>query len=199
MEKALGLSLDDISNLKKTTKNRLSLFDVDDALTSKNIASPYKVLFSEIDPFYSTSLGTIKRVDETNWQAMKSMAMQQTLMKPGAIREPHWYSASDVLFFVKNGNAFFTLMDSEGVVYNVILKVGDLVFIPVGTFHTFVNVGTDDLEIYEAFTSPGPLKEIDILSASSHFRPGTLSGATGVSPESIRKFKEKNRGFMRSL
>ena len=199
LEKSLGLSVDDISTLKKTTKNRLSLFDVDDTLTSKNIPSPYTVLFPEIDPLYSTSLGSIIRVDETNWPAMKYMAMQQTVMKPGTIREPHWYSASDVLFFVKNGKAFFTLMDSEGIVYKVILEVGDLVFIPVGTFHTFVNVGMDDLEVYEAFTSSGPLKEIDILSASAHFRKGILSGSTGVNQESLRKLQEKGQVYMRSL
>jgi oxalate decarboxylase len=200
LERSLGLSASDIDALKRTTKNRLSLFDVDAIPTSKEIPSPYTTVFAAIEPLYKSSLGSIKRADETNWPAMKFMAMQQTLMKPGTIREPHWYSSSDVFFFVKKGKAFFNLMDSEGVVYNTILKEGDLVFIPIGVFHTYVNVGTEELEVYEVFTSPGPLREIDLLAASRHFRPGTLSGATGVSQDSIRKLPEApGQVYMRSL
>lgn len=204
LEKSLGLSPEDIKTLKSTEKNRLSLYDKDATPISSEIPSPYHVQFSELRNIYHSSLGSIKRADETNWPAMRSMAIQRTMMNPGTIREPHWYSSSDVLFFVKNGRAFFNLMDSNGVVYKTILEAGDLVFIPIGTFHTYVNIGADVLEIYEAFTSSSPLKEISILTASQHFRPGTLSGATGLSQDSILKLKKIEGGptplwFMTSL
>lgn len=200
LEKSLALSSKDIDDLKTTTKNRLSLYDPDANPTVKEQSSPYSILFSEINPIYSSPLGSIKRVDETNWPAMKFMAMNQTILKPASIREPHWYTSGDVLFFVNQGEAYFTLLDDNGDVYHSIVKRGDLISIPVGTFHTYVNIGNEDLEVYESFNRSGPLKEIGILDASQHFKPGTLSGATGVSVESIQKIlKTETHVYMRSL
>lgn len=200
LEKSLDLSSKDIADLKNTTKNRLSLYDPDALPVLKEQPSPYSILLSGLDPIYSSSLGSIKRVDETNWPAMKFMAMNQTILKPASIREPHWYTSADVLFFVNQGKAYFTMMDDNGNVYHSIIEKGDLIFIPIGTFHTYVNIGSEDLEIYESFNHSGPLKEIGILDASQHFKPGTLSGATGVSQESIQKIlKTQGHVYMRSL
>lgn len=200
LEKSLELSPQDIADLKHTTKNRLSLYDPEAVPTLKEQPSPYSILLSAIDPIYSSPLGSIKRVDETNWPAMKFMAMNQTILKPASIREPHWYTSGDVLFFVNQGKAYFTLMDDNGNVYHSIIEKGDLIFIPVGTFHTYVNIGTEDLEIYESFNKSGPLREIGILDASQHFKPGTLSGATGISLEGIKKINKTERHvYMRSL
>ncbi len=100
LEKSLGFTAADIVTLKTTTKHRLSRFDIDAVPTSNMIPSPYTILLSSIEPLCSSSLGMIKRADETNWPAMKFMILQQALMKPGAIYEPHWYSSSDVFLFV---------------------------------------------------------------------------------------------------
>lgn len=82
-----------------------------------------------------SDLGSIKRVDATTTPAMQVMALQQTIMKPGTLRMPHWYTAGDTLLFIYKGSAFFTMMDNAGKVYNAQLKPGDLVFVPVGNFH----------------------------------------------------------------
>jgi oxalate decarboxylase len=128
------------------------------------------------------------------------MALQRTVMKPGTIREPHWYTTGDVVLFVQKGKAFFSMMDDEGKVYNVMAKRGDIIFLPIGTFHTYVSVGAEDLEIYESFKSSEPLGEIGILDASQHFRVETLAGATGLSKESIAKIHQKEgHAYMTSL
>lgn len=193
LERSLGLSAEDIRNFKMTTKNRLSLWDADATPTLKDVPSPYSVSMPALEPLYSNQFGSIVRVDETNWPAMKFMAMNRTRLKPGVIREPHWYTDADTLFFMNNGKAYFTLMDADGNVYNSLIEKGDLIFIPVGTFHTYVNVGMEDLEVYEAFNKSGALKEIGILDASQHFRPGTLSGATGLSVEDIQKIQKTDK------
>ncbi len=201
LEKSLGLSSEDISLLKKTTLNRLS--SADPQLLPKagdNIFSPYSAVMDQIDYIYKGPLGSIKRVDETNWPAMKYMALQHTTLKPGTIREPHWYTTGDVVLFIYGGKAFFTMMDSEGKAYNLILDEGDMVFLPVGTFHTFVNIGTEDLDVYETFKSSAPLGEIGILDASQHFEASTLAGASGLSKETIGKIlKRKRHLYMTSL
>ncbi|MES2199566.1 MAG: cupin domain-containing protein [Chlamydiota bacterium] len=200
LEKSLGLSPTDIAGFKKNPKNRLSLYDPGDMIITKNLSSPYGASFLSATPLYDGALGSLRRLDETNWGANKFMSMQQTILKPGSIREPHWYTGSDAFLFVHQGSAYFTMMDGEGNVYNLMLGEGDLVFIPIGAFHTYVNVGNKDLAIYESFTSSSSLIEIGIQDASLHFRPGSLAGALGLKREIIEKIpKTKEHVYIRSL
>ncbi|MBS0627851.1 MAG: cupin domain-containing protein [Verrucomicrobia bacterium] len=200
LEKTLGLSAEDISEFKKNPKNRLSLYDPGDVTVTKKLSSPYGASFLTVAPLYEGPLGSLRRVDETNWAANKFMSLQQTILKPGSIREPHWYTGSDAFLFVQKGTAYFNMMDGEGNVYNLILKEGDLVFIPIGAFHTYVNVDDKDLEIYESFTSSSSLIEIGIQDASLNFRAGSLAGALGLNRSIIEKIpKTKERIYIRSL
>lgn len=197
LEKSLGLTSDEISVVKKTTINRLSSFDPSAVPEKVDTSSPYSNNFSKINALYSSDLGSIKRIDDTNTPAMQAMALQQTIMKPGTLRMPHWYTKADTLLFIYKGSAFFTLMNNEGKVYNTLVKEGDLIFIPVGTFHGYLNTGKKDLEIYEAFNGSKNLTEITLLNGSQHLSPGTLEGATGLSKESVKKIiQQKSKDYI---
>lgn len=197
---SLGLTKEDLATFKKHPNNRLSLFDPGDIVPEKDIPNDYRAIFKETKPLYESSLGSIRRLDETNWKANHFMALQQTILKPGTIREPHWYRGSDAFLFIRHGSAFFNMMDGEGNVYNHLLAEGDLVFIPEGAFHTYINVGGKDLEIYESFIISRPFKEIGIQGATTHFRPGVMAGAMGLKTDIIKKIpKVEEPVYMRSL
>ena len=100
---------------------------------------------------------------------MQAMALQRTIMKPGVLRIPHWYTSGDVLFYVAKGNAFFTMMNDDGKVYHSLIGRGDLISIPVGNFNSFLNIGNEDLEIYEAFNRVDVINEITLLNGVQHF------------------------------
>lgn len=191
LESSLGLSANEISTLKKTTVNRLSSYDPQAVPETAVISSPFSGNFSTVAPLYAGVLGSMKRIDTNTNPAMDNMALQQTILNPGAMREPHWYIAGDTLFFVKKGTAFFTMMDDEGKVHKAIIEPGDLIFIPVGTFHTYVNTGTEPLEVYEAFNASKELSEIPLLGGAQKFSAGILSSATGLSKESTTKILKK--------
>lgn len=200
LAKSLGLTTEELKEFKKNAHNRLSLYDPGDVIVQKDIPSDYRAIFSNTKPIYESPLGVIRRLDETNWKANQFMALQQTILKPGTIREPHWYRGSDSFLFVSQGSAYFNMMDGEGNVYNVMLAEGDLVFIPEGAFHTYVNVGSKDLEIYESFIISKPFSEIGIQDAATHFRPGIIAGAMGLKLEVIKKIpKTEETVYMRSL
>lgn len=197
---SLGLSSDDLKEFKKSVNNRLSLFDPNDKAERKEIPSEYKALISSAKPLYEGPLGSIRRLDETNWKANKYMALQQSILKPGTIREPHWYRGSDAFLFVHEGSAYFNMMDGEGNVYNLLLKKGDLVFIPEGAFHTYVNVGDADLVVYESFIHSKEFSEIGLQGATTHFRPGIMAGAMGLKLDVINKIpKTEEPVYLRSL
>lgn len=200
LAKSLGLSMDDLATFKKHSNNRLSLFDPGDVVMKADMPSDYLAIFTNAPPVYESSLGSIRRLDDTNWHANQYMALQQTVLKSGTIREPHWYRGSDAFLFVHQGSAYFNMMDGEGHVYNHILEKGDLVFIPEGAFHTYVNIGGGNLEIYESFIISKPFSEIGIQDATSHFRPGIIAGAMGLKLDVIQKIpKTEAPVYMRSL
>ena len=191
LEKSLGLLPDEIMTLKKSTNNRLSSYDPESVPEEKVLPSLFAGNFSDVDPLHDSALGSIRRIDETTNPVMQSMALQQTILNPGTMREPHWYTAGNTLLFVNKGTAFFTMMDNEGQVYNTLLEPGHLVFIPMGEFHSYVNVTTEVLEIYEVFNASKGLSEITLLSGTHHFHAGTLSSATGLSKDVIAKILKK--------
>ncbi len=200
LERSLGLLPDEITTLKKTTHNRLSSYDPESIPEERIIPDPFAGNFFARKPLYESDLGSIRRIDAETNPAMESMALQQSMLNPGAIREPHWYTTGDAVLFVNKGTAFFTMMDHEGTVYNALINSGDLIYIPVGAFHTYVNVSAEVLEIYEAFNASKGLSEVTLLSGAKHFGAGTLAGATGLSKDVAEKILKKPlQNYMTSL
>lgn len=187
LERTLGLTADEIATVKKSTNNRLSSFDPSASYEKADISSPYSNNFAAVQPLYNSELGSIRRINGTTNATMQAMTLQQTILKPGTMRVPHWYTTGDALLFVYKGDAFFTMMDNDGKVFTALVKRGDLIALPVGTFHTYLNIGQDDLVIYESFNTGKEITEINLLNGTQNFSAGTIAGATGLSKESTNK------------
>lgn len=197
LEKSLGLGSQDIATLKKTTNNRLSLYDPASIPEKKDIPSDLSGNFDTVAPIVKNELGSIQRIDEKSNPAMKEMALQKTIINPSAMREPHWYIAGDTMLFVKKGKAYYTMMDNKGKVYSAVLTEGDLVFIPMGTFHAYVNIDNVPLEIYEAFNASKGLSEVTLVNGAKQFSPGTIASATGLSKKTVEKiFNQPTQNFI---
>ncbi len=187
LARAVGLNEADIASIKKTTVNRLSGFDPSAGPERTDEFSVLSNSFDTVQPLYQSNQGSITRIDPKINPHMPAMALQRTIMKPGIMRIPHWYTSGDVLLFVLKGNAFFSMMDDDGKVFHAQVKAGDLVSIPVGSFHGFLNIGKEDLEIYEAFNHVDDVNEITLMNGVQNFSVGTIEGATKLSKEVIRK------------
>jgi oxalate decarboxylase len=184
---------------KQQIHNRLSKFEPEWAdLSAANIHhSPYSNNLANTEPvFLNKSLGEIGCISPKNTIQMK-MAWQKTVLKSGALRIPHWYSNSDVLLFIYKGSGFVSMMDSLGdsksgeKIYNFIVKEGDLLALPSGFFHSIlnINIGSKDLEYYEAFMS-GDTNEISLLKGIQSLSNAVSIGALGISKESAERMKK---------
>jgi len=192
LERAVGLSAQDLQSMPRTTQQRMQLSEPDpNAKQEKEeVDSPFTNNFSHVKPIYESQWGEIHRIDADNTPGMTALSIQKTVLHPGAMRVPHWYVGGNDLLYVYKGSAFFTMMNDDGTVYNVTVKPGDLIFIPVGNLHTFVNTGNEDLEIYETFSAPRNVFEINLLDGAQHFRTNTMAAALSLSDESIEKLKK---------
>lgn len=187
LAKSLGLSEADVSRIKKTTFNKLSKFEQKIQPEAEYDPLGYKSDLSKIKPVFSSDQGTIVRLDKDINKNLNKTALQKTVMKPGAMRVPHWYLSGDVLLYVNSGVGYFTMMDDDGVVYHRLVRRGDLVSVPVGLFNGYINVGKGDLEVYEAFNNVHEKGEITLLSGSQQFNSDIIRGTTGISQEAADK------------
>lgn len=187
LAKSVGLSEADISTIKKTTVNKLSNFER--KIEPEKVYDPfqYKSDLARIKPLFSSESGSIVRLDNQVNSNMKAQALQKTVLKPGAMRVPHWYLSGDVLLYVNSGVGYFTLMDDDGVVYHRLVRRGDLISLPVGAFNGYVNVGKTDLEVYEAFNNLNETGEITLMSGSQQFNADVISGTTKISRDAANR------------
>ena len=187
LAKSLGLSEADVSHIKKTTFNKLSNFEQKIQPEAENDPRRYKSDLNKIKPVFSSDQGSIVRLDKETNKHLGKTALQKTVLKPGAMRVPHWYLSGDVLLYVNSGIGYFTMMDDDGVVFHRLVRRGDLVSVPVGLFNGYINVGKGDLEVYEAFNNVDEKGEITLMSGSQQFNADIIRGTTGISQEAADK------------
>ena len=200
LAQSTGLPEDEIRSIKNSNVERLSGFDPSADPESTDLHSPYSSDFSTTEPIYQSELGSIKRIDASNSTKMQQMALQQTILKPGTLRVPHWYTAGDTFLYVSSGSGFFTMLDREGKAFNAMVKPGDLIYLPVATFHGFLNTGKDDLVTYEAFNVAKDIQEISLLDGAQHLNKGALSGAMGLNKTTVEHLiQQKPRSYMVSF
>lgn len=196
LARSVGLTKEEISLVRKTTVNRLSSYDPSAVPEMADQPSPYANSFTNATPLYESPLGVIRRIDSSN-PKMQNMGLQQTILKPGTLRIPHWYTDSNCVLFVSQGTGFFMMMDDAGKVFNVTVAAGDLISLPVGAFHSYLNIGNDDLVVYETFDAAKGLQEISLLSGAQQFSPGVIEGAIGLSKASAERITtEKASQYM---
>lgn len=184
LAKSLGLSETDVSHIKKTTFNKLSNFEQKIQPEAEHDPRNFKGDLNNTKPVFSSDQGSIVRLDKDTNKNLGKMALQRTILKPGAMRVPHWYITGDVLLYVNNGIGYFTMMDDDGVVYHRLIRRGDLISVPVGVFNGYINVGKGDLEIYESINNVDTNGEITLMSGSQQFNADIIRGTTGISQES---------------
>lgn len=187
LARSVGLTEDEIMTIKKSDINRLSGFDPSADPMSGELYNPFSSNFSTVEPIYQSTLGSIKRIDATNNTKMQEMAFQQTILKAGTLRLPHWYTAGDTFLYVASGSGFFTMLNRDGKTFNAMIKPGDLIFLPVGTFHGFLNTSKDDLVVYEAFNKAKGIQEISLLDGAQHLNIGAVAGAMDLNKTSISR------------
>ena len=200
LAQSTGLTENEIRSIKNLNVDRLSGFDPSADPENTDLHSPYSSDFSTTEPIYQSELGSIKRIDSSNSTKMQQMALQQTILKPGTLRVPHWYTAGDTFLYVSQGSGFFTMLDREGKAYHAMVKPGDLIYLPVATFHGFLNTGKDDLVTYEAFSVAKDIQEISLLDGAQHLNKCALGGAMGLNKTTVeRLIQQKPRSYMVSF
>ena len=187
LARSVGLAVSDIEHIKKTTSNRLSKFEPNLKPDIKRVANPLSNDMNAIAPLFQSANGNITRLDARVNPLVNEMILQRTVLKPGAIRIPHWYTSGNVLLYIANGLGYMTMMDDDGHPYRVTVSRGDLISVPEGNFHGLLNIGSEDFRFYEIFNNAKAPNEITLMNGAKNMGSDVIRGTTSISKEASEK------------
>jgi oxalate decarboxylase len=137
-------------------------------------SSPYRADFDTVPPLFNNpKIGSVIWIIKNNWSILKGISILRARLNPGSSRDAIWYPDAGTLYIITHGTAQYTIIKSgmEPTTFDV--KMNDYIYIPVGTLHTFKNMGSEMFEVIAYFTKANPLPEVS-LSVSTNFFPRTL-------------------------
>jgi oxalate decarboxylase len=112
----------------------------------------YTFKMKSMKPAVETAGGSLRIVDSNNFPASKAIAAGLFNMKPGALRELHWYPVSEWQYYI-SGNARMTVFASAGEAHTMDYKANDVGVAPAIAGHYIQNTGNDDLAFLALFKS----------------------------------------------
>ncbi|MCM3636541.1 NAD-dependent epimerase/dehydratase family protein [Sporosarcina luteola] len=146
-----SINLGDLARIVKSfkeTRNKLSIPDMDDALTKK-LYSTYLSFLREDDFSYALKMNKDQRGSFTEFIRTPDRGqVSVNISKPGITKGNHWHHTKNEKFLVVSGEGLirFREIDSNEVIeYRVNGEKLEVIDIPTGYTHSIVNVGKTDL------------------------------------------------------
>ncbi|MDT7795317.1 MAG: oxalate decarboxylase, partial [Mycobacterium sp.] len=138
--------------------------------------------------------GSFQQADEDTFPILKGQeaSILMLSLQPGGIREPHWHPSAWELNLVTSGVATWVVIDGNGNHESFDQHVGDVVFAPQGSFHSFENQGPGEMKIViiQNTSAPEGKDNIGIGESLSALPPRVLSAVFGVPAETFKLFKK---------
>ena len=88
--------------------------------------------------------GTVRGVSASQFPILAGQngAMYSVKLLPGGVREPHWHPNAWEFDYCVSGYGRMTVLGTDGTAVDTFdVAPGDAVFVPMGYFHYFENIG----------------------------------------------------------
>src|SRR6202007_1282807 len=132
--------------------------------------------------------GTVQGAFQKPFPILKGQkgAMFLVVLKPGGIREPHWHPNAWGVDYCISGRSRMSVVAPGNEWKEFDVEPGQTVFVPMGFFHYFENIGSDDLQFLISFNNSGAESDDDIgVSVSLGGVPNHVLAATFGVPENV--------------
>ncbi len=137
------------------------------------IPNSHKYNIEATPPQIQAAGGTVGKANANSFPILREskLAFFSLIMKPNAIREPHWHPNASELGYVLDGTARLIVLSPEGGKDTFEVTPGEIYFIPVGFFHYIENLDSNKNMHFLLFFSsdmPGDIGTSGMLSAYSN-------------------------------
>jgi len=150
--------------------------------------NPYLFDLVNSPPTVTKPAGTVQGAYEKNFPVVsgQNAAMFLVVLKPGGIREPHWHPSAWEFDYCISGTARMSVVGPNNEWTTFEVAAGQVVFVPMGFFHYFENIGNDDLRFLVSFNNSGAESDDDIgVSVSLGGVPRHVLAATFGVPKEV--------------
>jgi len=168
-----------LRNYMGPVMNPLSGFNPLSTEPQEPIFSPYSFdLKSAIPLFSNPMLGSVIWAVTENWPIIEDsgIAFLSVILKPETARDAIWWPDAAILYVVVRGGGYTVLVLPGFKPQKLKLKPNDMVFVPEGIMHSFVNTEDNDFELAAFFSNSSPLPEVS-LGAATAFFPRSIANA----------------------
>jgi len=143
--------------------------------------NPYLFDLAKSKPLVTKPGGTVQGAYQKVFHVLKGQngAMFLVVLKPGGIREPHWHPNAWEFDYCISGRARMSVVAPKNQWQEFDVAPGQAVFVPMGYFHYFENIGADDLQFLVIFNNSASESSDDIgISVSRGGVPDHVLAAT---------------------
>jgi oxalate decarboxylase len=142
--------------------------------------------------------GTIQQANEDTFPILSGQdaSISFTRLQPGGVREPHWHPSAWEVNYVISGIALWTVLEPGGYRERFEAKVGDVAFLPRGSFHYFENAHvSDDLTVLSVFNSSAtePKDDIGIVASLNSMPSDVLAAVFGMPVDAFNAMPRTGR------
>jgi oxalate decarboxylase len=153
------------------------------------IPNSHKFNVEGIPPQIQTPGGTVAKANTNSFPILSGSGLGffSLIMKPSAVREPHWHPNASELGYVLEGMARLIVLSPGGSVDTFEVGPGQIYFIPTGFFHYIENLDTTKNMHFAIFFSSDIPGDIGISGTLSAYSNNVLGASFNLDPTYFNK------------
>ncbi|MTD15026.1 cupin domain-containing protein [Nakamurella sp. YIM 132087] len=103
-----------------------------------------------------SELGSIHRLTADTFPVLSGMSVKRLVLRPGAMRTPHWHANANELTYCLSGTALVSVLNTGSSFSSFVVSAGDMFHIDSGSLHHIENIGEEPAEFIVCFRSERP-------------------------------------------
>lgn len=119
-------------------------------------SSPHVASLLRGDTVHDDDNGTITRLTADEFAILSRLSIKRLVLRPGAIREPHWHANADELAYCLSGTVLVSVLDNGSSFSSFTVEAGQMLHVTSGSLHHLENLGEADAEFIIAFSNERP-------------------------------------------
>ena len=148
----------------------------------------FKYALEASTPQIKAAGGEIREGNKKTFPALEGLAIFSLILKPGAVRIPHWHPDANELDYVIQGRAEIAIVGPDEIKTSFEVGKGEISFIPRGWFHSIRNPGPGDLHVLVIFNNADP-NDIGISVGLGGMSSVVLSETLGAPADVFANFR----------
>jgi oxalate decarboxylase len=144
--------------------------------------------FSKQPPQDVSEGGYRIRATKSNFPALQNMSLYQLVLKPKAVREPHWHANADELGYCLQGKVLISFYANGNHKEQFMIAPGETFLIPSGALHSLENIGEETASLILQFSHEEP-EDFGLSSTFGMFSDAVLGNTWHASQQEFQPLK----------